>query len=115
MSGTFAFPRASRLRRSREIRNVFRSGRRHRCGPIELFLGPGIGGVPRAAIVVPRHGHTAVERNRVKRRLREIVRLRWLPSGANGDLVVRARPSAYDSDFDELLSGVNECLQRLSC
>ncbi|MEJ2481709.1 MAG: ribonuclease P protein component [Gemmatimonadota bacterium] len=115
MSGTFAFPRASRLRRSSEIRNVFRSGLRHRCGPIELFLDPGSGGAPRAAIVVPRHGHTAVERNRVKRRLREIVRLHWLHSGATGDLVLRARPSAYDSDFDRLLKVVQECLLRLAC
>ncbi|MCL7966776.1 MAG: ribonuclease P protein component [marine benthic group bacterium] len=115
MSGTFAFPRASRLRRSSEIRSVFRSGRRHRCGPIDLFLGPGPGDAPRAAIVVPRHGHTAVERNRLKRRLREIVRLHWLPTGAKGDLIVRARPSAYGSDYGDLLEAMTGCLQRLKC
>ncbi len=56
-----------------------------------------------------------MERNRLKRRLREIVRLHWLPVSASGDLVVRARPAAYDSDYDDLLKSFTGCLQRLTC
>jgi ribonuclease P protein component len=51
---------------------------------------------------VPKYSHSAVERNRVKRRLREIVRidvLAWLP---NVDIVVRALPSAYSAGAGEL-------------
>jgi ribonuclease P protein component len=50
---------------------------------------------PRVGFIVPRHGRTAVERNRLKRRLREIVRTRLLPELPPVDLVIRTRPSAY--------------------
>jgi ribonuclease P protein component len=114
VSGSFAFPRARRLRRSSDIRSVFRSGRRHRCGPIDLFLEPD-SEASRAAVVVPRHGHTAVERNRLERRLREIIRLHWLPDSRPGDLVVRAGPGAYDSSFKELLNAMRPCLEKIRC
>jgi ribonuclease P protein component len=51
---------------------------------------------------VPRYSHSAVERNRVKRRLREIVRLDVLHALPNVDVVVRALPSAYAAKADEL-------------
>jgi len=52
-----------------------------------------------------------VERNRLKRRLREIVRLDILPGiSIAADIVVRAGPHAYDAAFDilraELITGV---------
>jgi ribonuclease P protein component len=50
---------------------------------------------PRVGFIIPRHGRTAVERNRLKRRLREIVRTRLLPELPPLDLVIRTRPSAY--------------------
>ena len=53
-------------------------------------------------IIVPRYSHTAVDRNRVKRRLREIVRLDMLPALPSVDLVVRALPSAYTATLAEL-------------
>jgi ribonuclease P protein component len=56
--------------------------------------------------VVPKHKHTGVERNRVKRRLREILRREVLPrldaAGLNLDVLVRARREAYDAGFAEL-------------
>ena len=51
---------------------------------------------------MPRHKRSAVERNRLKRRLRELARTRLLPQLAAVDLVVRARPSAYALSFDAL-------------
>jgi ribonuclease P protein component len=51
-------------------------------------------------VIVPRHGHTAVDRNKLKRRLREIVRVDLLPHLPAVDLVIRARPTAYDQPFD---------------
>lgn len=56
----------------------------------------------RAGIIVPKYSHSAVDRNRVKRRLREIVRLEVLPALPNVDVVVRALPSAYTADIAEL-------------
>jgi ribonuclease P protein component len=57
---------------------------------------------PRVGFIVPRHKHTAVERNRLKRRLRELTRTRLLPQLAAVDLVIRARASAYGLSFGAL-------------
>ena len=48
---------------------------------------------------MPRHGHTAVDRNKLKRRLREIVRVQLLPNLPAVDLVIRSRPTAYGQAF----------------
>jgi ribonuclease P protein component len=55
---------------------------------------------------VPKYKHGSVDRNRLKRRLREIVRTGVLPQlGAPVgpvDVVVRALPHAYDAPFETL-------------
>ena len=56
----------------------------------------------RVGIIVPRHKHSAVDRNRLKRRLRELVRTRLLPSLSPCHVVVRARAEAYGDDFAAL-------------
>jgi ribonuclease P protein component len=61
---------------------------------------------PRVGIVVPKHRHNVVDRNRVKRRLRELVRTRLLRDLGRVDLLIRAKPEAYDSTFNELTSDV---------
>ena len=52
--------------------------------------------------MVPRFGHTAVDRNTVKRRLRELVRVDLLPGLARMDVVLKATPAAYRASFDAL-------------
>ena len=54
----------------------------------------------RVGVIVPRHGHTAVERNVVTRRLRELARRELLPALSAIDVVIRAAPSAYAASFD---------------
>lgn len=60
----------------------------------------------RLGVVVPKHRHRIVERNRVKRRLREIGRTAILPAlreaGLALDVLVRARPEAYEATYEEL-------------
>ena len=51
---------------------------------------------------MPKHKQTSVARNRLKRRLREIVRQRLLAALPPIDLVVRARPEAYGASYDAL-------------
>lgn len=57
-------------------------------------------------MVVPKHRRTAVARNLVKRRLREICRTEVLPmlraGGVAVDILVRARPEAYGARYEEL-------------
>jgi len=45
--------------------------------------------------VVPKYGHSAVDRNRLKRRLRELVRTSVLGVLPAVDVVIKTRPSAY--------------------
>lgn len=55
--------------------------------------------------MVPRYKHSVVRRNRVKRWLRELVRLELLPvlgSVAPCDVAIRSRPNAYDAGLDDL-------------
>lgn len=56
----------------------------------------------RVGIVVPKIGNTAVKRNRLKRRLRELTRLVILPRLRASDVVVRAQRSAYAASFEAL-------------
>jgi ribonuclease P protein component len=61
----------------------------------------------RVGVVVPKHGRNIVDRNRTKRRLKELVRLRVLPVIGRVDLLLRARPEAYRSTFDELAAQID--------
>lgn len=54
-----------------------------------------------------------MDRNRLKRRLRELLRLRLLPSGSPTDVVVWAQRGAYDLSFDALAKEVDTVRQRL--
>ena len=54
---------------------------------------------PRVGFIVPKHGRSIVERNRLKRRLRELVRLNVLKRIAPVDMIVRAQPDAYVASF----------------
>lgn len=56
----------------------------------------------RVGLIVPRYGHSAVERNRLKRRLREIARHELLPLGLILDIVLRCLEPAYAAGFGEL-------------
>lgn len=56
----------------------------------------------RVGFVVPKYKHSSVDRNRLKRRLRELVRLEWLPMLPPVDVVMRVTPPAYVRDFDAL-------------
>jgi len=56
----------------------------------------------RVGVVVPRYGHSAVDRNLLKRRLRELVRVHMLPLGVPWDLVIWAQRSAYRLEFAQL-------------
>jgi ribonuclease P protein component len=103
----FAFPRARRLTRPAELDAVRQGGKRVRTEHLDvrvLVATPLVDAahVGRVGIIVPRHKHSVVDRNRLKRRLRELVRTRLLPSLPPCHVVIRARAEAYGDDFEAL-------------
>lgn len=69
---------------------------------------------PRVGVIVPRYKHSAVDRNRLKRRLRELARLALLPEIPSLDLVIRARPEAYDASFATLRAELRTARERIA-
>jgi ribonuclease P protein component len=96
-------PAAARVRTRSDHRVVAQTGRRVRRGALVLAVAAPIrAGQPRAAVIAGRRVGPAVVRNRVKRRLRELIRPRLanLPEGSL--LVVRALPGSAAASFDQL-------------
>ena len=68
-------------------------------------------GHPRMGLIVPKFQSSAVARNRLRRRLREIWRHEIQPRQPAWDLVIRARREAYGAGFEALRGQ----LARLAC
>jgi ribonuclease P protein component len=104
-------PRARRITTTSDIRTLLRRGQRSRTSHLDVFAAESSASHARVGLIVPRHRHRIVERNLLKRRLRETLRREVLPrlaaTGLRLDVLVRARREAYDAPFmalrDELV------------
>lgn len=96
------FARSRRLARAADIRRCLAKGRRRRSAFLDLIWIDNALGHPRMGLIVPRFQATAVARNRLRRRLREIWRVELQPHQPAWDLVIRARREAYGAGFDAL-------------
>ena len=71
---------------------------------------------PRVGVVVPKHRHNSVDRNKLKRRLREVLRLEVLPrlaeANADVDVLVRARREAYAASYEQLNDELTEFVEK---
>lgn len=111
-------PQRSRMRRPEEFKRAMRSGRR--VGGVTLSVHVLLtadavpeDAEPKVGFVVSRAVGSAVVRNRVKRRLRELMRgrLACLPRGCL--LVVRAHPAAAGASQADLAADLDLALGRL--
>jgi ribonuclease P protein component len=104
-----------RMRQRDEFTLAVRRGRRAGRPSAVLYLlrRDDVDADPKAGFIVARTVGDAVVRNRVRRRLRHLVRDRIdsLPRGSL--LVVRANPSAASARYDELAADVGFALDRL--
>lgn len=116
-------PQEARMRRPDEFKSAMRSGRRAGGATLSAHVLLSAGAVPEGTVLkntVPKVGFvvsravgSAVVRNRVKRRLRELMRRRlaWLPGGCL--LVVRAHPAAAGASQADLAADLDLVLGRL--
>jgi ribonuclease P protein component len=97
-------PRARRLARASDIRRCLTEGRRRRLEHLDMIWIDNQTGQPRMGLIVPKFQTSAVARNRLRRRLREIWRRDIQIQQPPGDLLIKARREAYNASFEELRS-----------
>lgn len=90
-----------------------RMGRRRRTPRLDITWYPNDTGHPRLGVIVARFGATAVRRNLLRRRLREIARRRILPRLAAVDVVIKSRAAAYEAHVDTLSRDLDQWLSLL--
>jgi len=67
----------------------------------------------RIGLIIPRFKHSAVLRNQLKRRLRELARVELIPLVIPVDIVMRIRPDAYDATFAALSKDIAQVVEQL--
>jgi len=121
-SGKGAFPRSARLLRHADFERVYKLGRRHFSASMTVFYwqraDAGMAEAQAAAAKSPatglRIGFTvsralggAVQRNRMKRRLREAVRLTRPLTGPSADVVINPKKTLLTADFAAVVNEVS--------
>ena len=105
--------RPNRLTRGAEYKAVVRRGRRCAAVNTVVYVLPSSSGdVTRFGFIVSKQVGSAVVRNTIRRRLKDLC-ARELPSvPAGADVVIRALPAAASASFTQLHAEVSRCLQR---
>lgn len=107
-------PLQHRLHRSADIRRTTKGGHRFVGRNVIVHIDSDASRVdaPRVCVIVSKSVGNAVERNLVRRRLRESMRslVEWLPVGT--DVVVRARALAGQSSYASLNGEVGALIKK---
>ena len=115
-------PRDRRVRTPAEFRHLGRTGTRagRRTVVVSVATDPDqtrstspSAPRPRAGFVVSKAVGNAVTRNRVKRRLRHLMRARVDRLADGSTLVLRAQPAAAEATSSELARDLDRCLGRV--
>jgi ribonuclease P protein component len=116
-SNRAGFPRSAKLLRHADFQSVYKQGRRHFAAHMTVFyLRRAEGEGSRVGFTVGRPLGPAVDRNRMKRRLREAVRLHGLLD-VPVDVVINPKKSLLQAEFlairDEVAKAFRTITQKL--
>lgn len=114
-----AFPKSKHLLRHADFQRVYKTGRRQFTGNMTVFFlrrSPATeesvsGATLRVGFTVGKVLGGSVERNRIKRRLREAVRTSWPAVEAPVDVVFHPRKSVLEMPFAQMTTEVARGLQ----
>lgn len=104
------FPKGRRLLKHADFERVYKQGRRHFARHMTVFYLGREEGSPRVGFTVSKALGGAVHRNRMKRRLREAVRLAGLANDFAVDIVINPKKTLLKAGFvdlrDEILKAI---------
>jgi ribonuclease P protein component len=109
------FPKSVRILRSKDFRRVYDHGSRYSGPFFAAFYATAsnaAGSGPKVGFTVPRSLGGAVVRNRIKRRVREAVRLRLDQLSPQWEIVFNPRRAAIDSPLPDLIREVEKFFLR---
>lgn len=108
------FPKRHRLLRHSDFERVYKQGRRHFAAHMTVFYlrrpDDELHGA-RVGFTVSKALGGAVQRNRIRRRLREVVRLGDFSTSVAADVVINPKRSALTADFNHLQDEVTKAFQ----
>lgn len=106
------FPRTARLLRHSDFDRVYQQGRRHFAAHLTVFyLHRRQAGSMRVGFTVGKVLGGGVERNRMKRRLREAVRLHWPATELPMDVVINPKKSMRKIEFSALCQQIAQAFK----
>jgi ribonuclease P protein component len=108
------FPKSRRLLKHADFQRVYQAGRRQFTGNMTVFFlrrEAALAGEPRVGLTVGKVLGGAVERNRIKRRMREAVRMSRSTCSGPVDIVFNPRKSVLALPFTELVKEVSRGLR----
>jgi ribonuclease P protein component len=108
---SFRFPRSARLLRRAEFDAVYQGGRRRSGRHLLVFYRPNGRAGSRFGTSVKKSLGGAVVRNRIRRRLREILRLHRQEIAPGWDIVIHPRRSVATAPFAALATELLDLLR----
>lgn len=110
--GTRRFPAHIRLRRTRDYERVYGSARPRSSPHFSCYCLPNELGYSRFGITVRASAGSAVRRNRIKRRVRELIRLHREDFPAGWDVIIHPKTEVATLDLAPLERELVALLQR---
>ena len=105
-------PESNRLRSKRDFKLAYKKGRSFVNPMLVLYVRPTRGDACRIGFSISKKLGGAVERNRIKRRLREVLRANAAKLSPGFDVILVGRGRLKDASFQSMAIAVADLLQR---